>query len=156
MRFLSLIFLFVCLAGFAQDIKGTWKGKCLQDPNREYYFEIRVENIDKEGKVVGTTFVKEESSGNYGTISFKGTYSKPVFTFNEIEIVKQDKQNTGGYYESNYWYWCIKKGKLNLTQENGKMWLKGPWSAGGGCDGGTIVVSKKKGKREQCLHGRLW
>src|SRR5690606_28541969 len=100
-RFLLLISLSIAIQAFTQDIKGTWKGKLFQEPDREYYFEIRVDEVNSTGELKGTTFVKEEVSGNFGTITFTGTYKKPLFIFNEIEIVGQDKENQGGYYASN-------------------------------------------------------
>ena len=153
MRSILLILFLSPLLVFSQDIKGTYKGILYQDPDREYYFEIRVDEVDANGKVKGTTFVREESSGNYGTISYKGTYSKPTFKFNEIEILKQDKQKDGGYYASNTWFWCIKYGSLKFSESDGKYFLEGPWNAGGGCSGGTLKVSKpapEKPKEPDC------
>lgn len=143
MRFWIYILLLLPIFSFGQDLTGTWKGRIYQEPNKEYYFEIRIESLDKNGHVKGTTFIKEEVSNNFGTIVFTGDFAGSNFTFQESVVLKEDKDGKG-YYPSNQFYWCIKKGTLKLS-ENDKQWrLTGPWTAKMLCPPGTIDVWKDK------------
>lgn len=127
----------------AQDYTGLWKGKIYQEGNREYYLEFRVDSLDKDGNMSGTTYIKEEASGNFGTILFTGKITGSSFSFKESAIVKEVKDSEG-YYESNMFYWCIKHGTVKISS-NDKQWrLSGPWTAEGTCPGGTLDVWKDK------------
>jgi OmpA family len=152
---MRVLFLLIFLGSFllqAQDVTGVWKGTLSQDPDRSYYFEISVDNIDFNGYLSGVTYVKEISSGNDGTISFTGSFKNNQFKFREKEIVKEVKRNNGGYYSSNSWFWCIKNGTLDFSQKEGSYYLKGSWNAEGGCSGGTLEVSKDipEGEQKDC------
>jgi hypothetical protein len=144
---LLLIPALISLFCFGQDISGVWKGKILQE-DREFYYEIRVDTVHKDGFVKGTTYILEEKSGNYGTIAFTGTFKKQKLHFRESKIIKEDKSSEDGYYKEQF-YWCIKKGDLSFHEKNGIMTLNGPWTAEGTCPPGTISSSKKSSKKEE-------
>ncbi|MBD3637401.1 MAG: OmpA family protein [Crocinitomicaceae bacterium] len=146
MKNFLLIFFLSAAYCFSQNVKGVWKGTLYQDPGRKYYFEIRVESIDGNGKISGTTFVMEDKTENFGTIAYSGTFKDNTLSFQETEILKEVKEKEGGFYSSNSWYWCIKNGKLKLSEEGDKYVLRGPWQAKDGCPGGTLKVEKDKPK----------
>ncbi|MCB9224894.1 MAG: OmpA family protein [Crocinitomicaceae bacterium] len=143
MKFILIIALLFPLSLLSQDIKGTWKGILKQNPDKQFYFEIRVDEVDSKGNVKGITFIREESSNNFGTISYSGTFLNNVFKFQETEILKEDKNNSG-YYASNNFYWCIKKGELKFSENEKKFRLNGAWESTGTCVPGTIDVWKDK------------
>ena len=143
MKFIWPILFFIPFLVNSQNIIGTWKGKIYQEPDKEYYFEISVEEIDNQGNVNGTTFIREEKSDNYGTIRYTGTFVGNTFKFKESEIVKEDKNNPG-YYASNNFYWCIKSGELKFSENTENYRLTGKWESTGTCKPGTIDVWKKK------------
>ncbi|MEX1003525.1 MAG: OmpA family protein [Crocinitomicaceae bacterium] len=148
-KILLILFLFSSLVTFTQDIQGKWIGTITQNPNRSFYFEIEINTAtDKDGSVSGTTFIREEKSGNYGTIKFSGTFKNNVLSFQESEIIKEDRSKKDGYWGTNTFYWCIKKGELSFEQSEDKMVLKGPWTGAEGCPPGNISVSKKVTQNE--------
>lgn len=144
---LTIAFLFPLFV-LSQDITGTWIGTITQEPDKEFYFEIRVDEVDKKGNVSGTTFIKEVASNNFGTIKYSGTYDGTYFNFEESEIVKEDKNNSG-YYPSNNFYWCIKKGKLRLSENTKKYRFTGRWESIGTCKPGNIDVWIDKKEEKQ-------
>jgi outer membrane protein OmpA-like peptidoglycan-associated protein len=152
-KILWTIFILLPSLILAQDISheelvGTWTGTTTQEPDKEFYFEIRIDSVDKDGNLSGTTFIKEERSNNFGTISYTGTFEGNTLRFQETEILKEDKRGDG-YYPSNNFYWCIKSGKLRIS-ENSKKWrLTGRWEAGGTCKPGVVDVWKDKKKEEK-------
>lgn len=148
MRYILYIAVLLNFLSFGQEIKGTWKGTLYQDGNKKYYFEIRVDQEDEDGKISGVTYVKESKSGNFGTISFTGTYKNKVLRFQEKEILKEDKEGKG-YYTSNNFYWCIKNGTLNLSESDNKYKLRGDWQAKDDCPGGSLTVEKDKENTEK-------
>ena len=145
---LILIILINFSLSFSQDISGLWTGKTYQGSDRAFYFEMRIDEVKNNGDVTGTTFIREESSGNFGTISFTGKFENGVLHFQEHEIVKEDKSKKDGYWGSNTFYWCIKHGDLKLAEEKGKLKLSGKWAAQSGCTPGTIEVTKEIPERD--------
>jgi len=146
---LSTLFILLSLPSYSQTITGTYKGKLYQNPDKSFYFEIRIEKSDTKGNISGTTYIesydeslsKISKKGDFGTIEFKGTVAGSKVIINETKIVKEVKMS------SNY-YWCIKTSNLTLTKTDTQWKLSGPWTAPGGCSPGTLSVSKKVEKKK--------
>ena len=131
----------------AQDLTGEWKGKITQQPNREFYFEIRVEE-QNNGKLRGTTFIREEKSGNFGAIKFRGAFNNQLFHLEETEITEEDKSNEDAYWGKNTFNWCIKEANLTFSEDGSTQTLSGPWESTGGCSPGRLSVSRTVEKEE--------
>lgn len=140
---LSATFLLLIFPSYSQTITGTYKGKLYQDPDKSFYFEIRIDKSDGKGNISGTTYIesydksisKLSDKGDFGTIEFTGTYKGNSVTIYETKIIKEDKKS------SNY-YWCIKTSTLTLTKTDTQWKLSGSWTAPGGCPPGTLSVHK--------------
>jgi outer membrane protein OmpA-like peptidoglycan-associated protein len=133
---------------FGQDVTGVWIGTIYQEPDKEFYFEIRVDSIDEKGNLSGTTFIKEESSNNFGTIAYTGSFIGNTFKFQESEVLKEDKRGDG-YHPSNNFYWCIKSGQLKISENTENYRFTGWWESTGTCQPGTIDVWKKKKPKQE-------
>ncbi|UKN01342.1 OmpA family protein [Paracrocinitomix mangrovi] len=151
MRYYFLLFILLGKTVLAQqDVEtGTYTGELTQNGKQKFYFEIRLDTIESNGIAKGTTFIKETQSGNFGTITFLGTYKDGQLNFQEKEILKEDKSKDG-YFPSNNFYWCIKKCQLTLNKEDKAYKLIGTWTAGGNCGGGKINVSKAISEKDNC------
>ena len=147
----TLIFLFALSPWliFGQDISGKWIGEITQQPNRVFYYEILVEM--GPGKTVsGTTVIRDNASGNYGVIAYKGDFENNLLYFRESEIIREDKSEEDGFWKSNTFEWCIKTGLLRFSESEDETKLEGPWSSKTGqCKPGKITVSRQKGVRKK-------
>jgi outer membrane protein OmpA-like peptidoglycan-associated protein len=141
MKIYLLLLLLLPLTSFAQDISGKWIGTTIQEPDREFYFEM---NIEGTGEVVsGTTVIRDEYSGNYGVIAFTGTFKDSILSFKELKLVKEDRSQIDTIWKSNTFYWCIKTGALHFNVSNERGYLTGNWWTQTTCSPGTISVSKE-------------
>ncbi len=137
----GIIFNF-CPVVYLQTLNGTWKGTLYQEPQKTFYFEIRIQKTIGN-KISGTTYIQNageamqfgSKKGDYGTLEFNGVWNGEDVIIQETGIVQQDKSST--------FYWCIKKCMLKLSKQKKEWTLKGSWHSTGGCMPGTIAVSKK-------------
>jgi hypothetical protein len=140
--FLFLIIFFLGIHTFSQNLNGTWKGKLYQEPQKNFYFEIRIENT-KGNKITGTTYIESygkpsqtgSKKGDYGTLEFSGIWNGDDVIIQESGIVQEQR--------SNFFYWCIKKCMLKLSKTDDEWTLSGAWYSTGGCLPGTLTVTKK-------------
>lgn len=52
-KFLLLIVsLFLSVVSTGQDLEGTWRGELFQKPDKKFYFEIRVAEVDEDGDII--------------------------------------------------------------------------------------------------------
>jgi len=147
---LHIIIGFTC---FGQDISGHWEGKLIQNPGREFVFEMDITYSNKDS-VKGTTTIKDPNSSNYGKLSFIGQFKDSVLSFQEIEILKEDKSKKDEYWNSLTFYWCIKSGELNLSSDGRLTSLQGNWKSTGSCQPGTINVQHKIEEVEDCAKAK--
>ncbi len=146
----TYLLLLICMlsntiASFAQAKTGVWKGELIQNPNRIFYFEIRIDKATNDGQISGTTYIESygidySQKGDFGTIEFTGTWKGNSIVVQETKIVKEVRK-------SSTYYWCIKKSVLTYKEENNQMVLSGPWTAPGGCVPGTVTVKKEMEKK---------
>ncbi len=135
------------------QLKGLWTGILDQEPNWQFYFEIRIASISKDDSVRGTTYIESRKGlnsmgepGFHGTIHFSGVLVKiggnTYLDFQESTI---DKEEIG-----NGMYWCIKSGRLELSEgKSGELFLKGDWKAKSAtCKPGSVNVKKVKAKED--------
>ena len=123
----TLAIFLISINPFCQEkYLGTWKGELTQDPDSKYYFEINIEEIDKDGNFTGTTYEKVipfgKSTGkskDFVKLSCNGFVKNGVVYFFEQKILEQKKS-------SNY-EWCIKNGELSLDTTNSENILSGKW-----------------------------
>lgn len=141
MRVLTLLLYLLPSLIFGQDLIGTWTGSTTQEPNREFFFEMTIDS-QENGAVIGTTTIRDDYTGNYGTIKFSGIVKDSVLTFNESELVKEDRTQIDTVWKTNTFYWCIKSGELNFSVSNNRGYLTGNWWSKTTCSPGTISVSK--------------
>jgi hypothetical protein len=138
----SIIFQFAGMYLFSQNLNGIWKGELYQEPQKTFYFEIRIQNT-KGNKIAGTTYIESKGlpsqlgskKGDYGTLEFGGVWNGEDVIIQESGIVQQEKSSS--------FYWCIKRAMLKLSKTNKEWTLSGPWTSVGGCMPGKLTVTKK-------------
>ena len=136
-RILLLGLLLVSSHAFAQKLTGKWTGRLSQEQGGlypEYDFEMILKQTDK--KVEGTS--KITVNGLFGRIKLKGTFDGKYFKFEEYEIIQEKISENA--------FWCIKKGTLTLSAQNGFYYLQGLWTGSaesGDCSPGKLWLSKK-------------
>lgn len=124
------------------DITGEWLGTRYQyDATKSKYiaeFEYKYNLVQDENQVKGTAFIKSKG-GNFAEINIRGFVEGDKFYFEEYEITNATR--------SENMIWCIKKGVLNISIENGKVNLHGATPSfmeiyGYECSGGFTQLSK--------------
>jgi hypothetical protein len=136
---------FLILPSYSQTKTGVWKGEVTQNPDKVFYYEIRLDQMNNDGTFSGTTYIESygetlSKKGDFGTFDITGTWNGNSVIIQELRVIKEERKS------SNY-YWCIKKAVLNYKEVNGEMVLEGPWTAPGGCVPGNIKVSKPMDKK---------
>lgn len=144
-KILFLLFILNTIHSFAQTKTGVWKGELKQNPDRVFYFEIRIDKFTDDGRISGTTYIESygidySQKGDFGTIEFTGMWKDNSIIIQETKIVKEEKK-------SSIYYWCIKRSVLTYQEENNQMILSGPWTAPGTCVPGTLSVKKEVEKK---------
>jgi hypothetical protein len=137
---LALIPQGICL--FSQSLIGIWKGELYQEPQKTFYFEIRVQKI-QGNRIYGVTYIQNggnamqfgSKKGDYGTLEFGGVWNGEDVIIQETGIVQQEKSSS--------FYWCIKKCMLKLSKTDNEWTLSGAWYSTGGCMPGVLTVKKK-------------
>ncbi len=127
---LILLICFCTISTYGQNFEGTWEGT-LSQGTLEYYFEISIDKIYSNKKFKGTSFIKRNNQ--YGKMKLTGVIRGNTLIFEETKILKQ-KRKSGR--------WCIKEGKLQITNNKKETVLKGKWTADG-CRPGFINIKKK-------------
>lgn len=149
MKNLTILFITAILGllpSFSQTITGKYKGKLYQNPNKSFYFEIRIDKSDGNGNISGTTYIESygeslSQEGDFGTIEFIGKVKGNSVVLTETKIVKEVKKSSS-------YYWCIKTSNLTLTKTDTQWKLSGSWTAPGTCPPGTLTVTKTIAKKD--------
>lgn len=120
----------------ATDISGHWTGYALQGPGGtrpQFTFEMWLEqegvNVSGRAKVAVM-----ESPQYYGVMSVSGTMTNGRFAFQEGALLENRP-------EPGTW-WCIKRGALRLSDDEGLPTLDGKWTAGS-CAPGSIHMTRQ-------------
>jgi hypothetical protein len=119
------ILLSICLSPlFGQGLTGTFKGELYQNPDKVFYFEIRINKATSDGEIAGTTYIESygeilSKKGDFGTIDFTGTWKGKSIQIQESNVVKEE-------LKSSSFYWCIKTLKLTYKEEKNELILEGP------------------------------
>lgn len=126
------------------DITGEWLGTRYQyDATKSKYiaeFEYKYILTQDENQIKGTAFIKSKG-GKFAEINVRGFVDGDKFYFEEYEIVNATREEN--------MLWCIKKGVLTISEENGKINLHGATPSfmefyGYECSGGFTQLSKDK------------
>jgi hypothetical protein len=110
-----------------QKLTGVWEGT-LNQGLRVFTFKISVQHF--HNSVRGFSYIYD-SEGNWGKISFKGSFRNDTLIYAEGAIKKQNPGPNS---------WCIKSGKLNFGRDTLGVFISGAWQ--GGCSPGTLLVRK--------------
>jgi len=136
---LNLGFLAVNLVAVqAQDMSGTWEGIITQEKGGilgEYIFKVFI-NVDKNGSVKGTAYVKPYELDGFVVTEFEGKIDGEYIDIKEKKIIRE--QRIEGYF------WCLKDYRLQLLS-TGKLRLEGEWSGytnTGACVPGKVYLKK--------------
>lgn len=125
----------------SNNITGEWKGYRLQYDQQRAKYEIEFEynyNLTQvDSKVLGVVKIVKPS-GNYASISIRGTVKNNHFYFEEYEVIQATR--------SEGFVWCLKKGVLNIEECEGRKVLKGNTPSfeeysGNACTGGFTYLS---------------
>lgn len=155
MKYLLLITLVITTTtAFAQqddirtDFIGEWEGTLYQKPNRKYYFTMMLmpDTASADGLIgvsgIKTTYANENditTVGDVGMLYLEASIEKGKLNFEEKEVLYQSQDSTNNYY------WCLKKGKLAFSTENGMQVLRGKWWADDkNCSPGEIYLVNSK------------
>jgi hypothetical protein len=120
----------------SQDLSGVWQGKLSQEVGglyREYDFKLELKQM---GNVI-QGISRISADGYSANMSLEGTLNGNFVEFKEIKIIDQKIRKNA--------FWCLKKGLLMLSLQNGYEYLQGNWqgwSKEGSCTPGKLWVSR--------------
>lgn len=126
------------VVGHAQNVSGTWEGIITQEEGGilgEYIFKVFI-NVDKNGSIKGTAYVKPYELDGYVVTEFEGKIDGEYIDIKEKKIL-QEKRIEG-------YFWCLKDYRLQLLSGS-KLRLEGKWSGytnTGACVPGKVYLKK--------------
>lgn len=140
MKFLPFLLLFSSALA-AQPLQGHWKGELTQQTGgvtERYHFELFIRQTPDS--IVGKSVIANIDNPEVrGELLFRGTWEAPTFRFLEYKILP----SLVTIKPPNF---CMKKAKLEYTQEGATEVLSGTWEGVspvyGRCAPGTLRVSK--------------
>lgn len=144
--FTIIAFLFTALTISASEISisGEWVGTRFQynETKSQYIaeFEYKYNLTQEKNLVKGTAFIQSKG-GKYAEIAVRGFIEGNLFYFEEYEVINATRGEN--------FLWCLKKGVLTISEEDGKINLKGATPSfmefyGYECSGGVTHLSKEK------------
>lgn len=146
---LTIVFVLIASLGMAQleELAGHWTGELTQ-PGRglRVAYEMTLD-LDVEGdSLIGTSHINFIDKPNiYGDMVFRSKLKGKSLFYKETDIVNQQLENKDQY-------WCIKVGRMKLTQNDSMYFLDGNWEGHSlrnqPCTPGKLHFEKKKIKIE--------
>jgi hypothetical protein len=124
----------------ASKFAGKWKGILYQpDGTLRAKFNFTMRFYQKGKKISGFSRISiSDAPQYYGVMRLTGTTRKNRLSFTESRVIKENLAPDSS--------WCIKSGKLKLTNIKGTQTLRGNWRGAATCSPGTIVLRKVSGK----------
>jgi hypothetical protein len=132
------------VSSFAHDISGEWLGTRYQyDAAKSKYvaeFDYTYHLTQDENQIKGTATIKSKS-GKVAEMAVRGFIDGDKFYFEEYAVINATRDEN--------MLWCLKKGVLTISEENGKINLQGATPSfmeyyGMECSGGVTQLSKEK------------
>jgi len=139
-KILYLLFLMLSQKVCGQiDLSGEWEGKAIQ-PHVGWDFKVSFEH--KGNQIVGGTYYEDENNpGHYAAYKVKGKFSNNVLSYEEYEIVKEQKISTSNwcYVICNFDYY-EKGDSMFLVCKRARSWT----AAKTECPLADCILKKKK------------
>ena len=120
--------------------EGTWggtvTGKIYGAGSPTYSYAMRLERRGKSS-FVGTSVIRGQiDTTTFGVMTLQGRVVNGSLLFKETSIINQQLPLFPIFH------WCLKEGRLRLSNSGGRTFLTGPW-ADPGCNYGQITLQKQ-------------
>lgn len=125
-----IVFFFTSTIIWTQDLSGIWEGTLYQDDrDKTYYYQVQIEQ--NNGIIKGTSFSRDEETGNKAQFTLTGAWNGEQLVLQEIEQVSPPTPK-----------WCLKYITLELMTGPSSR-LEGRWKADG-CRPGKLILNSPK------------